>query len=493
MPNHTAFRLNRSGMLLALISAAFAGEAAAATGGRVDFATLGATVAGTDGLQRPLVKGNELGSGDTVRTDAAGRAQIRFSDGSYVSLQPNTEFAIKDYNYEGRTDGSERGIFGLARGAMRTVTGFIGRVNRNRYQITTPTATVGIRGTGGRIEVLNDGSTLIAGTSGIWTLSNPSGTLDIPAGTFGRAPSAPNQPPQKSDRGPNTGPEPLPTDPPKTELVQLVDKVVDDTCQTNPTGAACIDSITDKTTPAATPNPNPPLVTGSGYHVSYAYSAAQSGINGTLASATFDAAGMLTQFSEPPRSATLAGTHQEFGTFGGVVAWGRWTGSVTGFDVATLGISPTANQGYHYVVGVPATAMPTGATSTTFTLAGATKPTGSSGAFAPGTFSGTMTVNFAGGPTAITLGATLAFAGFSYNLTGTAGFTAGSPQWTSSSMTTPSNNLAAPTGFQCTGGCTVSVNGAFFGAGATFAGYAYQVKDNISPGNTVAGTAVFKQ
>src|SRR5258708_14375512 len=181
MPTHTSFRLNRSGMLLALISAAFAGEAAAANGGRVAFATPGAPVAGSDGQQRPLAKGTELGTGDTVRTDLQARAQIRFSDGSYVSLQPNTEFAIKDYNFEGKTDGSERGIFGLAKGAMRTVTGLIGRVNRNRYQIATPTATVGIRGTGGQIEVLLDGSTLVSGTIGLWQLSNPPGTLDIPA------------------------------------------------------------------------------------------------------------------------------------------------------------------------------------------------------------------------------------------------------------------------------------------------------------------------
>src|SRR6266851_6128109 len=184
MPYSLPFRPDRHGLMIALISAAFAGEAGAVAG-RVDFATSGATVSGVNGQLRPLTKGAELDSGDTVRTDGEGRAQIRFTDGSYVSLQPNTEFAIRDYNFEGKTDGSERGIFGLAKGAMRTVTGFIGRVNRNRYQITTPTATVGIRGTGGRIEVLNDGSTLIASTSGIWTLSNPSGTLDIPAGTFG--------------------------------------------------------------------------------------------------------------------------------------------------------------------------------------------------------------------------------------------------------------------------------------------------------------------
>ena len=129
--------------------------------------------------------GTELDNGDTVRT-ADGRAQIRFTDGAYVSLQPNTEFAIKDYRYDGRNDGSERGFFALAKGAMRTVTGFVGRVNRNRYQITTPTATVGIRGTGGVIQVLNDGSTLVIGTSGIWSLTNPAGSIDVPAGISGQ-------------------------------------------------------------------------------------------------------------------------------------------------------------------------------------------------------------------------------------------------------------------------------------------------------------------
>ena len=167
MSGSLPFRLNRSGMLLALISTAFAGEAGAAAG-RVDFTTAGVTVASQNGQARPLARGAELDSGDIVRTNE-GRAQIRFSDGSYVSLQPNTDFAISDYKFEGKSD--DRGFFGLVRGAMRTVTGAVGRVNRNSYRITTPTATVGIRGTGGVIQVQNDGSTLVIGTSGIWSLT----------------------------------------------------------------------------------------------------------------------------------------------------------------------------------------------------------------------------------------------------------------------------------------------------------------------------------
>ncbi|MGH8704633.1 MAG: FecR family protein, partial [Burkholderiales bacterium] len=203
------FRLNRNGLLLALISAAFAGEAGAAAA-RVDFSVGQVTVTGADGRPRAIAKGVELDNGDTVRT-TDGRAQLRFTDGAYVSLQPNTEFGISDYRFEGRTDGSERGFFSLVKGAMRTVTGAIGRVNRPNYKVTTPTATVGIRGTGGLIQIQPDGSTLVNGTSGIWSLTNPVGTIDIPAGTSGLAPSAPNTPPQTTSEAPSAGPAPATT------------------------------------------------------------------------------------------------------------------------------------------------------------------------------------------------------------------------------------------------------------------------------------------
>ena len=182
-----------------MLGLAVSAEALAAAGW-VDFASGGATITDARGRLRAAAKGEDVDPGDTLRTGASGRVQVHFTDGAYVSLQPGSEFAVRDYNFEGRTDGSERGFFSLARGAMRAVTGLIGRVNRNRYQIATPTATIGIRGTGGRIEILGDGSTLVAGTSGIWTLSNAAGTIDVPAGTAGVAPSAPGQPPRQTDR-----------------------------------------------------------------------------------------------------------------------------------------------------------------------------------------------------------------------------------------------------------------------------------------------------
>src|SRR4051812_32072492 len=491
------FERNHAALLLALVSAAFAHDAGAAAG-RVDFASGGATVSGADGRPRPLTRGTDLDKGDTVRTDAAGRAQIRFSDGAYVSLQPNTEFAIKEYNFDGKTDGSERGIFALARGAMRTVTGLIGRVNRNRYQVSTPTATIGIRGTGGLIAILNDGSTLINGTSGIWTLTNPSGTIDVPAGVSGKAPSAPNQPPQQTTEKPSTGPtQPSTTQQPYTQAEQRT--------ETGATQELCGTGLVTNCTTTAAVNPNPPLVTGSGYHVSYAYGgqlatgAPAFGVNSALATATFDAIGKMTQFTGGLNSATFIGSSPDFGTAGGVVAWGRWIGPMTVVDGSpgpgpVSLVPPNSNQGYHYIVGIPATAMPTTG-SASFTFMGATTPTGSDGSLTGGSFAGTLSVtNWATG--AMTVGATVAFTGpstFSHTFnSGASGvtFSAGSPAFQGTA--TVANNIAAPTGYQCSGGCSAKINGAFFGAGAAYAGFAYQIIGTTG-GQAISGTAAFKQ
>src|SRR5712692_8923550 len=204
--------------MVAIVSAAFSNPALANTG-KVDFTIGNVTVTGSDGRGRPLTKGAEVKSGDKIVSSVDGRAQIRFSDGAYVSLQPNTEFDIRQYRYSGKTDGTESALFGLFRGAMRTVTGLVGRANKSRYQITTTTATIGIRGTGGLIQVNNDGSTLVIGTSGIWSLTNNGGSIDVPAGTEGFAGTNRNVPPQPTTLGPAVPPpQPRQIQPPQAYI-----------------------------------------------------------------------------------------------------------------------------------------------------------------------------------------------------------------------------------------------------------------------------------
>jgi hypothetical protein len=81
-------------------------------------------------------------------------------------------FRIDEYNYAGRQDGAEKVAFNLIQGGMRTITGLIGKLNRNSYLVRTPTSTVGIRGTNYNLVqcdascVNKDGSRPPAGTYG---------------------------------------------------------------------------------------------------------------------------------------------------------------------------------------------------------------------------------------------------------------------------------------------------------------------------------------
>jgi hypothetical protein len=478
--------------LLALISAGFAGQAGAAAA-RVDFTTEGVTVAGRDGLARPLRKGSDLDSGDTVRTSAAGRAQLRFNDGSYVSLQPNTDFAINEYKYEGKDD--DRGFFGLVRGAMRTVTGAVGRVNRNSYRITTPTATVGIRGTGGVIQVLNDGSTLVIGTSGIWSLTNPSGSIDIPAGVSGLAPRETNTPPRETNTQPQTKPADVP--PPKNLDYKKGDETTEDG-----TSKVVADAIE-----AATPPPPPiiPLVSGSGYAPALGFNlqtgpSTQAMLDGglggfsqsTAGDAVFNAQGQLTALTLGPNVYKLeaGGSHADFGT-DGVLAWGRWIGAVSVTGSACIGNSATCNVNYgpndglHYVIGAPTPIMPVSGTAT-YTLMGATQPTYVNGVTAPGTFSGTLTAQFSPSGSTVQGSFAAAMPDRTYSWSATGG---GSGPFFSMTASTVSG-CANPGS-----NCSAQMTGFFSGANADRAGVAYKVQDLNSDfiGNKLVGAAAFKK
>jgi hypothetical protein len=270
---------------------------------------------------------------------------------------------------------------------MRTVTGAIGRVNRGRYQITTPTATVGIRGTGGVIQVLDNGATLVIGTSGIWSLTNPAGSIDVPAGVSGLSPSDPDQPPQETTTQPSSGP----AEPPKEETQYVQGE------ERTETGEVVV--------VPATPT-LPPLASGTGYFsvLAFGYQFGPE-LFPVFGDAQFDASGRMTQFSDSSgqlfRLDPSTGMHADFGT-DGILAWGRWTGLVDGaydFDgVLPFSVTYGPNEGLHYVVGMPTLVMPASG-SATYSLLGATRPTYLDGSTAPGTFNGSLSVTFGATPT----------------------------------------------------------------------------------------------
>ncbi|MBI1943801.1 MAG: FecR domain-containing protein [Betaproteobacteria bacterium] len=118
----------------------------AETVGRVLLAA-GDTFAVRDGKQVRLAFNSTIEAKDVLRTGAASSLQVRFADEGLISLRENSEFAIEEYRFTGKEDGSERGFFRLVRGGFRAVTGLIGRTQHDNYKVRAETATIGIRGT----------------------------------------------------------------------------------------------------------------------------------------------------------------------------------------------------------------------------------------------------------------------------------------------------------------------------------------------------------
>lgn len=129
-----------------LLLAAYAGAAFGAAG-NVQFVIGDAKLITRAGVTRALQKGAEINEGDRVITAANASAQIKMVDGGFIAIRPSTDMGFDTYRYSGKEDGSESAIVSLLRGGFRTITGVIGRSNKQNYLIKTETATIGIRGT----------------------------------------------------------------------------------------------------------------------------------------------------------------------------------------------------------------------------------------------------------------------------------------------------------------------------------------------------------
>jgi hypothetical protein len=211
--------------------------------------------------------------------------------------------------------------------------------------------------------------------------------------------------------------------------------------------------------------------------------------SGTNATATFDANGRMTSISGLEFGQYFAlgagGTHADFGS-DGILAWGRWIGPVSGDwcgDSCMLNENYNANQGIHYVVGVPTASMPQTGLAT-YTLIGATQPTYLDGTVSPGTFSGRLSVDF--GQHTVGMDLSIGIDGKGYAIGGSAGITGSTFSSSSGNVT-----VAGTAGSACvSGGCSASVDGFFAGANAARAGLGYQIVD-VGNGRNIAGAAAF--
>ena len=104
------------------------------------------TVTTPDDTENPLLKGSSVYEGDTLETGPKSMAVLVFRDNSRVTLQAETRFKVERYEY--RAKKADNIFFRMFKGGLRVFTGMIARRNARNFKIGTPTAVVGVRGTG---------------------------------------------------------------------------------------------------------------------------------------------------------------------------------------------------------------------------------------------------------------------------------------------------------------------------------------------------------
>ncbi len=100
-----------------------------------------------DGAVRILSLRSEVESGDTLMTEKNTYALVKFIDNSEITLKPGTTFKVENFAFDaGKPDG-DQAAFSLVKGGLRSVTGLLGKRNKEKFSMKTPGATIGIRGT----------------------------------------------------------------------------------------------------------------------------------------------------------------------------------------------------------------------------------------------------------------------------------------------------------------------------------------------------------
>lgn len=138
--------------LLLMLSAA--GAQAAQVAGVVVQASGAMSARSPSGAVKALQVKSEVQSGDTLVTAAGAYAVVRFIDNSELALKPGTTVKIDQFAFDEARPDADRAAYTLVKGGLRSITGLLGKRNKDKFAMKTPSATIGIRGTTFFLEYL---------------------------------------------------------------------------------------------------------------------------------------------------------------------------------------------------------------------------------------------------------------------------------------------------------------------------------------------------
>lgn len=160
--------------------------------GTVVAAQGGLKAVGADQNERILAKGSPVFLGDTLMTDDTAKGQIRFTDGTVILLIPGSQYSVDSYSAT-RTMGKNQYVAKLSQGGVRVSTGFIAKRNPQNFEVSTPNATIGVRGTIFLARMFN-GDLYVGSESGKVGVANDGGSLEMGSNQYAMASSQQNAP-----------------------------------------------------------------------------------------------------------------------------------------------------------------------------------------------------------------------------------------------------------------------------------------------------------
>lgn len=119
------------------------------------------------GSFRTLAADSDVHLNEWIRTEAASAARLRFADKSDLRLGPQARIRLDAFVFSGKSSSA----MNLARGALRFISG---DGPKGSYQIRTPVATIGLRGTAVDV-VLRQGRVFVTLLDGAARVCTPSG------------------------------------------------------------------------------------------------------------------------------------------------------------------------------------------------------------------------------------------------------------------------------------------------------------------------------
>ena len=447
-----SFKLN-AGIFVAML--VISQLALAKSAGTVTFKTGNATITHADKTVTPAAKNVELNAGDTIETND-GRVQLSLIDGGKVSLQPYTIYKINKYEFTGKEDGSEYALTELIKGGLRTVSGLVGHKNRDRYQLKTTAATIGIRGTEFTVN-FNDNTLIMTTNHGSVDVCNSGGCLNATTGQSiivvgGGAPK-----PSK-----------------KAALAAAA----------SPSGKAIFSASEEIALVAPA---TAPMLPGNGSVISLAIPAGggtvfNESFTGNLA---FDASNNLTQVDSTSPNRTIKPLNfASTNSSDGIIAWGQ-AGAGTAYNTTSIGR-------YDYIAGATPNSANLNGITGTYTVFGSTAPFLVSGStvstigIADAVKIGSLNFNFANYTFGYNINVPTTLNG-SFNLAGTGNLTPAGTFATTGSVTNSAACVIACTGAFNDGNL---VQGAFLGVNGERAGLQYGINAPSLNGQVYGGTVL---